>query len=391
MRKLFLNKIILFLLLLFLVESCTEQYVLQTNTFEEALVVEARLTNELKKQELKISKTYRFEDNGPLFESGATVFVSDNMGNHYPFEEQDGIYVSTIEFKAEPEKTYRLNIKTKEGKSYISTTETLTTSNNIESLEPSVIFKDGERGVQINVNSYDPSATSKYYKYEYEETYKIIAPKWVLNKAVVTGPKEVSLFPRTTEAKTCYSTKTNADVIITTTAGLNEDRINFPVRFISNQNYIISHRYSILVRQYVESLAAYTFYKTLKQLSATGSILSQNQPGFFYGNIKSVENPDEKIIGFFEVSSVSSKRIFFNYADLFPNEALPPYYTKCDELVLNFCFISPGCSGDQIIEGLNDNTLVHFYRDGNVYHMYTAPCGDCTTFSSNIIPSFWTN
>jgi hypothetical protein len=44
-----------------LVCSCTEQYALQTNTFDEALVVEANITNEFKEQEIKISRSFRFE------------------------------------------------------------------------------------------------------------------------------------------------------------------------------------------------------------------------------------------------------------------------------------------------------------------------------------------
>ena len=39
--------------------GCTEPYVLQTSNFEEALVIEATLTNEFKKQQIKLSKTYR--------------------------------------------------------------------------------------------------------------------------------------------------------------------------------------------------------------------------------------------------------------------------------------------------------------------------------------------
>ncbi|HEU4789157.1 MAG TPA: DUF4249 domain-containing protein, partial [Flavobacterium sp.] len=52
-----------FLLLLFVIfNSCTEPYILETNTYEEALVVEATITNELKKQEITLTKTSRFED-----------------------------------------------------------------------------------------------------------------------------------------------------------------------------------------------------------------------------------------------------------------------------------------------------------------------------------------
>lgn len=394
MKKLFSNKITPLFLLIFITAGCTEQYVLQTNTFEEALVVEATITNELKKQEIKISKTYRFEENGPTFEAGAEVFITDNTGNKFEFEEQSGIYISISEFKAIPDRKYQLNILTNDGRSYTSSTEILPTENEIESIIPTVETINGQRGVQINVNSYDPSKTSKYYRYEYEETYKIIAPRWVYQKAVVTGPQEVSIIPRTEEAEICYGTKNSNDIILTTTASLNEDRVHFPVRFISDQDYIITHRYSILVRQYVQSLAAQTYYKTLKKISGSGSILSPTQPGFFYGNLRSEDNPNEKVIGFFEVSSVSSKRMFFNYRDLFPTENLPPYYTECELISLKFCF-GPGttCRGDDIIDYINSNTLVLYYRDHltNYYNLFPTPCGDCTSFSSNIKPSFWIN
>jgi hypothetical protein len=394
MKKLFYNKVSFLLLCCFIVSGCTDPYKLQTNTFEEALVVEATITNEYKKHEIKISKTYRFEDNGPTFESDADVYITDNAGNQFEFEEQSGVYVSTTEFQAIPGMEYQLNITTSDGKSYTSTNETLTAVNEIESLIPTVTTKNGERGVQINVNSYDPNGNSRYYRYDYEETYKIIAPKYISNKAVVLGPQEIGMEPRTTEARTCYSTKKSTDIILSSTNGFNEDRVNYPMRFISNQNYIISHRYSILVRQYIQNLASYTFYKTLKELSGSESILSQNQPGFFYGNLKSLENPNEKVIGFFEVSSVSSKRIFFNYADLFPGEALPPYYTDCTDQISKFCFNyqgDPECAGDTIIGNITLNTLLFYYLDGAYYHMVPTPCGDCTSFSSNIIPSFWIN
>jgi len=88
------------LLLCLVVNSCTEPYSLETNTYEEALVVEATITNELKKQEITLTKTSRFEDKETKTESGANVFITDNAGNNYDFEEEDGKYVSTVEFQA---------------------------------------------------------------------------------------------------------------------------------------------------------------------------------------------------------------------------------------------------------------------------------------------------
>ena len=398
MEKHYKNTLI-FLLLCFINISCTEQYVLQSNNYDEALVVEATITNEFKHQEIKISRTFRFEDNGPKLEVGAQVYINDNNNNIYRFEENNGKYISTTEFQAEQGNVYRLTIMTNDGKTYESSSETLTPVNEMQSVLPIVETINKKRGVAIVVSSFDPNNTSKYYRYEYEETYKIIAPNWDDEKTIL-APYEpgdlhqgILIIPRVGETQTCYSTKISDEIILTTTNGLSEDRIDYVLRFLDSDNPIISHRYSILVRQYIQNLASFTYYKTLKELSSSESILSPNQPGFFYGNLKSVENPNEKIIGFFEVSSISSKRIFFNYVDLFPGEPLPPYFTDCKVREFKNCFLQsdPECRGAVLNSIIGSNSLVYVDSDFSqtYFFMVSPPCGDCTKISSNIKPSFW--
>ena len=398
MKKIFYIKSILFLLLALTVVGCVEPYALKTNTYEEALVVEATITNELKKQEVKISKTYRFEENGPTFETDATVFVTDNNGNQYEFEEQADKYVSTSEFQAISGRQYQLNITTNDGRTYISKTETLTTINQIESVNAAVATIDGDTGVQITVNNFDPSNTSKYYRYEYEETSKVTAPKWKPFKAVVVPPNAeinhpfIELVPRETEATTCYSLAKSNTLLLKSTNLQSEDRVtDFPVRFISNADYTIAERYSILVKQYIQNLESYTFYKTLSEISGSGSILSQNQPGFFYGNIRSVDNPSEKVIGFFDVASISSKRIFFNYHELFPGAQYPPYFDECTEFEFKYCFdpAPAECDGTRLNGLVTSNSLIYLLHTGIIYTYIKPICGDCSSFSSNVRPAFW--
>jgi hypothetical protein len=411
--------IYIFLIIIFYasIVSCTTPYSYQTNSFEHAIVVEATLTNELKKQEIKLSRTYKFEEDGPIFETEADVYITDNLENQYSFEEVDQKYISTSEFQALPDRTYQLHIITKDGRSYSSTNEKLTTVNEIETITPVVTKKGADLGVEITVNSFDPTNTSKYYRYEYEETYKIIAPKWVSTEAIArffppgTGVDgDLTLKQRETEAKTCFSTKKSDHTILTNTNNLSEDRVNFPLRFISSSDYIIMNRYSIFVKQYVQNFAAHTFYQTLKDISGSESILSQTQPGFFAGNIKSDDNPNEKVIGFFDVSSVSNKRIFFNFSDLFPAEPTPKYPYNCPDItadnereyVFQYCFWPPTdrtCLGYEILDNLIKRNSAYYdgWRllgvvpsDGSVYiQMYPIQCGDCTSFSSNIKPTFW--
>ena len=385
----YLYKIPLLLILCILFSNCTEPFALQTNTYEEVLVVEATITNELKNQVITLSVTGTLENNEQILVNGAEVFVADNQGNKYNFEELDGKYVSEIAFQAFSDREYQLKINTKNGKSYESTIETLPPINPLKDVTATVEEKDGEKGVAIYVDSYDPTGNAKYYRYEYEETYKIIAPKWVNQKTIVLGPMSLGLIPNPPDTKVCYSTDENTDIILANTTNTTEDKLHFLVRFLSDQNYIISHRYSILVHQYIENLASYNYYATLRKISGSGSILTPIQPGFVAGNLKSVDNPNEKVIGYFDVASVSSKRIYFNYEDLFPFQPLPPYYTNCDVDIYPFCFGLPPCRGNALIQDVGFEKVSYQLLVGNNYHMVLAPCGDCTSFSSNIKPPFW--
>ena len=382
---------ILFLFSAFILNSCTEAYPLLTNTYEEALVVETTITNELKNQEIKLTKSARFEDEKYLPESGAEVYITDNTGNRYDFEDQSDKYVSTVAFQAVPGTQYQLHINTKDGRSFESSPEILSTVTPMQSVKAAV-EKDNEdkRGVGIRINSFDPSNKSHYYRYEYEETYKVVAPKWVQTKAVINANGALTFVQNDPNTRICYGNKKSTNLLLLSTSDLKEDRVDYLVRFISDQDYIITTRYSILVKQYVESLAAFNYYSTLKKISGSASLLSPTQPGIVLGNLKSTKNPSDKIVGYFDVASVSIERIYFNYEDLFLGEAPPPYYTDCQE----FCYADYPFSPDPCTHSppFTDDVMlgtVNYYLSSRFYYWVYAPCGDCTTIASNVKPTFW--
>lgn len=387
-----LKNIIVFVLLAIVFNSCTETYPLLTNTYEEAIVIEASLTNELKNQEIKITKTAKFEDTGIQTVKGAKVIVKDSQNNEYIFVENSGKYVSQNAFQVQSGRQYTLEV-TADGKTYQSSPQTLTTVTPIEDVVPSVsVNTENEQQVQINVKSYDPTGTSKYYRYEYEETYKIIAPRWNFTKIITTGPETVDYVPNSQSTKTCYTSKNSTDILLTSTSDQTEDRVDFPVRYISKNNYIIGNRYSILVKQYVENSEAYTFHRIMRDIAGTGSILSPKQPGILSGNIKCISDSNEKVIGFFDVATVSEKRMFFNYSDLFPGEPGPPYFTACDDIPFLFCFSNladPPCQGEEMMYKINSNLVTYIKNTGPNYIMVDSQCGDCTIFSSSVVPPFW--
>jgi len=381
--------------------SCVEPYQPKTSVFEDAIVVEATITNEYKHQLITLSRTRKLEEDDINYENNATVQIVDSNNNTYDFNElSSGKYHSSIEFSAQPDISYQLFITTTNGNSYSSEASQLPAVTQIDDLY--AIRKTnnkGDDGVYIYIDSYDPSGNSTYHRYTYEETYKIIAPFWSPfdGKVVVIPSQSVvnySLVLKEEEMRACYKTINSTNINLTNiNEYINNELSEFPVRFIKRSNYIISHRYSILVRQYIQNEGANNYYKILNELSSSDNIFSQTQTGYNRGNITSANNPNEKIIGYFDVSSVSEQRLYFNYEDLFPNESLPPYPSECIKTTPMLTNpYSPEPENSPLLLSLYSTKYYEYnqFSEGNEpWVMVPYKCGDCRYLGSNIVPEFW--
>lgn len=385
---------ILFIPLVPILLSCTEEFVPRTEAFENILVIEANITDELKNQEILLSRTFPFEEE-VLGEVNAEVKVIDDLNNEYLFQEtKPGTYMSVSAFQAIPNRVYSLSIKTSDGKSYISDTAVLPQKTKIDNLYAErMINDDGIDGVGIFVDSFDPSGEASFYRYKYAETFRFAAPEFNFFDFVIVNevPLQVAFVPRPPEKETCYKTNFSSDIILTKTGDLNENKVSkFLVRFIGSNDYTISDRYSILVDQFIESREAHSFFETLKEFSRSQTLFSQIQPGFIAGNITSTENPSENVLGLFYVTSVSSKRIFFNYRDLFPEEDLPPFFVECNVSAPRITPSFPAIinTGLFIFAGNNGDPE---FGQGGPWKFVEKECGDCTEIGNTEVPIFWEN
>ena len=374
------------LLFLIITLSCVEEYNAATLEFEDAIVIEASITNEFKFQKILLSRSYRLEENVPTTESGANVKITSSSSIEYTFHETDpGVYLSDVQFSAQPDINYQLFVSTRNGREYSSQPTELTGSSSV--IEDVYAIRetseDGVDGIAIYVDSFDPANSSRYYGYEYEETYQIIAPRWVPDGFIIVSqdPWEVIIGPRIQEEQFCYQTNNSLGRLTVNTSLLSEDRISkFQIKFIPLDDLRISSRYSILLKQHTQSAQAYNFYKTLNELSTSESLLSQSQPGFLAGNISSIHNPNEKVIGFFEASSIAEKRVFFNRSDFTDKFFFEDW----------FC-LKPFLSG---VPSSPYRLRRVSYFDGtddpfSSLRVVLRACGDCTYFAPNIRPSFW--
>jgi len=397
-------KNIIFIFLGLLLNQCVEPIDIDTTILEDAIVIEATITNEYKYQKIRLTRSLNFTDDIPNNETNASVIILDDLNKTYSFQEESpGIYISTNKFMAEPNKKYQLQITTSSGKIYNSQVSELPGTTTIDNLSATNATDNlGNKKISILVDSYDASSNSIYYRYEYEETYKIIAPNWTFMDMVADlfPPFQIRFEKKTEEQQVCYQTEYSNSIIQTKTNDLSEDRVSkFEVRSIPIDNPIISHRYSILVKQYIQSLASYTYYKTLNKQSSTENLFSSNQPGFIRGNVFSVNNPNELVIGYFEVTSVSSKRLFFNFKDIYPEEPGPPYFSECNTSAPSTRTLPGESDPSDLAIGINDGSIKYYTRNPNYpnpldlnagpYLVVSSECGDCTQLGSNIKPDFW--
>lgn len=399
-----INLFFFLIIILLSTNSCIEAIEIKNSTYENFLVVEGNLTNELKNHKIILSRTFPTEETQANPEINASVNVKDNEGSNFFYSEQTpGVYISDVPFKAEVEKSYTLEITTKDGNSYRSTPQIIAGINEINTVESKKITRpNGDEGVGIFVKSEGSKNGANYYRYTYEETYKIIAPEWSSLKLEVVSNtpryKVKRVLKNTTDGKVCYKTINSTNIVQTETFSLSENNVDLNVRFLDKNDFIISHRYSMLLTQHVESFEAYSYYKTLNKISSSQSRFTQNQPGFVPGNITSETNNNDKVLGYFDVTSVSKKRMFFNYLDYFPNNVVD-FIEEC-------VYINPLLEdAEQPFEGLSP--LIEQMKKGNyLYNKIFVPppltlgphgpyllvskiCGDCRVLGDSVKPDFW--
>ncbi|ADV50902.1 hypothetical protein Celal_3647 [Cellulophaga algicola DSM 14237] len=380
--------IFLLITILLLNYGCTEIIEVNTQDFENILVINANITDKNTKHEITLTRTYEAGSTN-LNETGASVFVIDNLDNLFQFiEETSGNYISNEPFNVIQGRSYQLNVTTKDGNQYYSDFVAPIANAKIEDLRAEFSVDElGNEGVAIKIDGYDPENKAKYFRFEYEETYLIESAIVSYSKLniISENPPEVEIITESIQNTLCYNTLFSNEILTISTEQEVESRFtNYQLKFISKNDFRIRNRYSLLVHQYVQSREANSFYSTLKDFASSDNLLSQTQPGFITGNIKS-KNSAEKVIGFFEVSTVNSKRIFFNYDDVIPPGARANYPFDCTPLKF-----TPNEIGDMInLLKTNNYVFTSFNYVGSVYSIVNRPCIDCTVLGVKEKPEFW--
>jgi Domain of unknown function (DUF4249) len=319
-----------FILLLVLSLGCKDVYdppVLSSNS--SYLVLEG-LLNTNGPTSIFLSRTYKLDDTARLRgEVNATLTVEGDNGFSQSLTEAGGGYYTSPNLGLVINSTYRLRIKTTDGKEYLSDNIVAKTTPPISS----VGWKRDGQDVQVFVNTQDPANNTRYYRWEFDETWEIYS---YFYSDVIYEPSSNTVrdrvFPEE-DVSVCWKNASFHSILIGSSVRLQSDIINeAPIQKILFPDEKIARRYSINVRQYALNPEAYEFYQLMKRnTEEIGSVFGP-LPSELRGNIKCISDPSTYVLGYLTAASIEEKRIFINRTEL------PDWtYTKfCkDSLVAN--------------------------------------------------------
>ncbi len=371
-------------LILVIVTNCIDPFYPDIEEYENVLVVDGFITNENSVYKVKLSRTQRFDDVDRKSVTGAIVQVIDDSGNIYLFRETEtGSYESnSSEFRGQVGKKYKLNIETADGDRYESGFEEMKKVPEIDSIyweykeKPSNDVNNPYRGIQILVDTHDPVNKTRYYSWSWNETWEFLTP---YHKDTLPGR--------------CWKNDSSRVIQIYSTDHLTEDIIrNYPLYFISEGTNRLARRYSILVKQYSLTGDCFNYWSRVRETNENTGTLFDPIPTQVVGNITDLNNPDKPVLGFFQASAVTSKRIFVERSELITLPLSISFgFEYCESLIIKDSLDTPRTEYIGYVE--NYGWVVYFQEvsgpDLVTYLTNSMSCVDCSLTGTPVKPDFW--
>jgi Domain of unknown function (DUF4249) len=379
------------------------------------LVVEGMINTNLGPTTIKLSKTVNITSataNNPVL--NAIVTIESSKGYSYPVNETGkGQYVSAT-LSLDNTLNYRLRIKTADNREYVSDFVPAVNPPAIDSIN----FSVKSNGIQFYVSTHDPRNNTRFYRYEYEETWVLHSAYFSLFKS--NGDTVIGRDIINDQIYQCWHSDTSTDVVLATSTGLSQDVIsNAPITFIESssrkldggQSEVFIQRapqtnaYSILVKQYALTRQGYDYWTNIKKNTQQIGTIFDPAPSEILGNIHSVTDATEPVLGYISAGSVTTKRFFI------ANEQIPAQWTlntpydacKMDSVYLDTLLRGHATrsNGENIAFNLNRgaqatelqipiNAIFDIQTAAIIGHTGSSPvCVDCTLQGTNKTPVYW--
>ena len=386
-----------------LLVTCIDPFSPDLEKFDSLLVVDALVTDENISNYVRLSRTMQKMDDKAEKVTGATVSLTDDLGNISVLSERaPGDYrTDSLTFRGAEGRLYTLRIITTEGDEYESGPCMMYPVSDIDSLyfkkETEVTSIEGETlsGVRFYINSGEESANI-FFRWTYEECWKFAVPEPKKYNYI----NDSTIVPNEMINWTCWSSKKSDEIlidlkVINSPAGFFQKAITFIPADKSNRFTI---QYSILVKQLSISAEEYEFWNRMQQINETGGDIFDKQPFPVTSNIYNKSNSSEQVLGYFQVSAVRQERIYVTENQI-EKLGLPAFRYDCERIekgVIDYITLSPPpVTFDKIYNWYTtagfDFIEPVYGSPGKLLRLVFVPssCADCTCTGNIVKPDFW--
>lgn len=310
--------------------ACVEPYQVEVPEGAQLLTVEGIISSGPGPHAITITRSATY---GSIFEalirpvSLATVVVRDNEGNvTFLTEGMDakGTYFTPANFSAQVGKSYTLQIQTVEGKVYTSTSERVAAVPAIQSINIRTVTVPTEgsdvpkSGIQLLVELKDPADENNFYYWRNGPAVYILE-----TRPDLFTPRPSPANPnRTPQPKDCcvqcfrYEISNNRSLFVVNDDAFNGLSTRIPASFIVDDGIRFVNKFRMDLKQYSISQGAYRFLRLVKQQAEISGSIFDPPPANLRGNMISLDNPDEVVLGYFMAAGETSRRIYVDKNDL---------------------------------------------------------------------------
>jgi hypothetical protein len=236
------------------------------------------------------------------------------------------------------------------------------------------------KGIRFYTSLDAQNMDSRYFRWEAIESYEYHAPypiEWFYD-----GQLHHILPPDKSRQK-CWKTEMVNSIFTLTTKNLSVNKFDLiPLHFVDNvSSSRLVYGYSLLLRQYAQSEAAFDYWEKLRVNSVGQGGLYEKQPLVIKGNLHNITNPGQEILGFFSASTISYKRIFVKNIENLPSEYNPGCSVAGEE---------PRRTGLKGIPKSMYPAYLYATQYSYVLIILDNYCYDCLTLGGDTIkPAFW--
>lgn len=376
------NKALLILLVLSIGFACKEEFSPEVDAqYKNILVVEGYL-NIGGSSSFLLSRTGDLKDQlTRIPEAASRMDIEDEQGTVIQgISEENGrclLNTSNLDIN----KKYRVKITTKDGKTYQTSFLESKITPGIDSISRRV----ENEGFNLYVSSHDNSNKTRFYSWDYEETWEVSSPYLSFleyrNGQIINRDQNINI-------SRCWQINTSSEILLGSTERLSEDKITLvPLTFVRGNSIKLDQLYSILVRQYSHTLEGYQYLENMKKNTEKIGTIFDPQPSELKGNLTCLTDSKEQVIGWIGAGTVTEARIFIHRRDR----------------LLGWSYRGESCiSQDVPIDSVTFYTMGgYLIRDYVPFDpmlgppteidMARARCIDCRLMGTNVKPTYWPN